>query len=435
MHVSFVPLSSRPLLLARRCTYIRLAAALTALAAVLTVPSAASAVTAASNLTQPVSVSALPTGEVQEVLAGVPLKDFSATQLSQLLSQLPGLGALPNTPLRGALTKTIEGLASEGDTLGQLAGSPEVVSQLGTQLKKLLSPTLLSLLLEGNSVSSVLSEALGSLDANQILSGLLSSAAEPEQLIGQVLAVSNPEKLEDLLTTKLTSEPFSKGTVGELASVTGTTPEGLAKDLGTIESQLPASAMALTAPLADGKVLGVLDGLEGLDLGLLSGAHENTPEGSGGGAGGSGGAGGGSGGSPGGSGGSGGTGGGGSTTPSSSTTIVVDDQPAQNAATTSAGRTAQSAKVKVLSRKVKGDAVTLVVQVPAAGSLVLTGKGARTVREQSDGGERLTLRTVLTKVAVASLRKHRHGLKVKLDLSFRQVNGSSSSATTTVGFG
>jgi hypothetical protein len=113
----------------------------------------------------------------------------------------------------------------------------------------------------------------------------------------------------------------------------------------------------------------------------------------------------------------------------------VDEQRAQNAAATTVGRTAQTAKVKILSRKVKGDAVTLVVQVPAAGSLVLTGKGVRSVREQSDRAERLTLRIVLTKVAVASLRKHRHGSKVKLDVSFRQVNGSSSSATTTVGFG
>jgi hypothetical protein len=400
------------------------------LAASLAVPSAAGAagvVGGTSKLAPPVSVAALPSNEVEQVLSGVPLDDLSAAKLSEVLSQLPGFKALAGGSLREALAKEIEGLQGEGGTLGQLLSSSELVSGLEAQLKKLLSvPELteleLPLLLEGKSLSGVLGEVLGSVTARQALGGLLGSAGEPEQLLEQLLAAPNPGKLKALLGSTLSGEPFTVGTVGGLASEMGTTPEGLAKDMDTTSSQLPANAMALTAPLADDKTLGVLDGLEGLDLGLLGSNNEKTPEGAGAGPGGSGGA------------GAGGSGGNGAGTPGN-TTLVIDNLPAQDAASGSSSSAKALAKVKVLSRKVKGQEAVLGVQVPSAGTLVLKGTRMRRVREQADRAERLTLRAVLTRAGVASLREHHHRLRVKLELSFAPVGGPASSTATTVAFG
>jgi hypothetical protein len=419
------------------------AAVMAAFVVALSLPAGAAAT---PTLTLPVSVSGLKSGEVESLLASTPLEDLSAAQLAKPISELPGfgslLGILPSGLLQQALTQTIKELAGKGDTLEQLNSSSAVVSELNAQLEKIIPEPLLSLLpvlLKGNSLSGVLTSGLGSLSPSQLVEGLLTGASEPEreQLIENILTAVAPE-LQSLLGSTLAGKSFETSNVNELASTVGMTTEGFDSDLDATTEQILPTAMAVTTPLTNGKALAALEGIDGLHLGLLDGAPENTSGGSGGGAGGSGGAGGGSGGSPGGTGGnpggpggSGGTGGGGSTTPSS-TTILVEDRSAQKAATTSA---AQTAKVKILSRKVKGDAVTLVVQVPAAGSLLLAGKGVRSVREQSDGAERLTLRALLTKAGVASLRKHRHGLTVKLGVSFRQVNGSSSSATTTVGFG
>jgi hypothetical protein len=448
------------------------AVVLLALAAGLTIPAAASAAGSAPDTTSPSAVSPLEPAKVQEVLAGVPLTDLSTTQLSEVLAKLPGLSALPAGLSQGdlatELAKAIKTLAGEGDTLGQLKSDPaELVSKLN--LDGLLSSGgLLSLLGEPQNLSSLLSlltTGLGSAEPGQLVGGLLGSAAKPEQpidpaqLIRQVLTSASPEKLEALLGTTLTGKPFVQGTVGTVAGEVGTTSEALAKDLDATTSQLPATAMALTAPLTDGKTLvGVLGAVEGLDMGLLS-PKEKAAEGSGGGSGGSGGSGSGSGGSSGGSGGSGAGGsgsagdaggwggagglaasagatggsGGGSGEPAG-TTIVVNNLPAQGSTLVSPGAKT-SAKIEIVSRKVKGDAITLVVQVPAAGRLTVSGSGVKAASGQSDKAERVTLRTVLTKAGVASLRKHGHRLKVELKASFEEVAGASASAKTTVAVG
>jgi uncharacterized membrane protein YgcG len=407
-----------------------------ALGAGLTLVPAAGATGVTPALTPPVSVSALPSNEVEGVLSGVPLKDLSTTQLSEVLSRLPGFGALPASPLRAALAKTVEGLEGKGDTLGQLLSSPELVSGLETQLKKLLSLSELTelelpLLLKGETLSGVLDEVLGSASARQVLGELLASSGEPKQLLEQLLAAVDPSALQALLGSTLSGEPFTTGTVEELAGELGTSSEGLAKDMGTTSSQLPSSAMALTAPLSDGKTLGALDALEGLDLGVLGSNHEKTPEGGGGGSGGSGS--GGSGGT-GGSGGSGGSDGGSAGTPGG-LTVVVNGLSAPGAS--GSGSTAKGAltKLEILSRGVRGDAATLVLDVPAAGTLVLSGKGVRSVREQVDRAERVSVRAVLTKAGAASLRKRRHRLEVKLEVSFAPVSGTRSSTATAVAFG
>jgi len=331
--------------------------------------------------------------------------------------------------LTETLEKTVEGLAAKGGTLAQLAGSPELSSELETQLKAL--PLLERLDLEGllgilgeHTLSSVLAEALASLDGRQVVGELLKSASEPEQPIGpeevieQVLAAPGATTLEQLLGSTLAGQPFSKGTVEELASREGTTAEGLAQDFNATTAQLPGEALTLTAPLVGGKTVGVLDAVEGIDVGTLT--HEPAS-----GSGGTGGSGGGVGG-PGGSGGSGDTG---SSTPGGMTVI---EELATPAAITPGTRTT-SAKVRVLSHRVKGDTITLVVQAPAAGTLTVAGKGVRSLSRQASRAERLTVRTALTKAQAASLRKRRRRLEMTLDVSFKPVSGQRSSATTRVG--
>jgi hypothetical protein len=387
---------------------------------------------AAATPTLPVSVSGLGPGEVESVLAGLPLEDLSAAQLAKPISQLPGLAFLPSGSLRQTLTKTIEELAVKGDTLGMLGDSPSVVSELSAQLSKVIPSGLLSLLLEGKSLSSALTSGLGTLSPSQLVEGLLRSASEPEreQLIEHILTGVSPE-LQSLLGSTLAGEPFETSNVNELASKIGTTADGFDEDLGSTIEQIPPTAMAVTTALTDGKALTALEGTNGLHLGLLG----SDPEGAGGGTGGSGSSPGSSGGGAGGAGGSGapGAGGGGSGTPG--TTIILNASTVPGAATPGMTATTASAKVSVVSHKVKGHTVVLVLRVPAAGTLRVSGGGVRSLRSQVAEAERVTLRVALSKAGAASLRKHRHGLKIKLETSFAPVSGASSSAVTTVKVG
>jgi len=399
MYPSSLRHSTRMPIQARRTAAIAAATALLGLLAGFSLPAVASA----ANGGSPMSVSALSPSEVEGLLAGVPLKDLSATQLTEALTGLPGLSGLPAGARREALVKAIEALATKEGTLGQLAGSSALVTELESKLKGLLPPGELLSILNGHSLASTLSEALSSVSARQLLATVLSSAGEPERLIEGVLTAPGPEKLE----------------IGELASQAGTSTEGLAEDFGTTSAQLPASTMALTAPLTDGKTLGVLDAAKGIDLGTLG----STPEGSGGNS----------------EGGPGGSSGGSDSTDQSadgtpmSMTIVLDELATPNPAAPSSSAKATSAKVKILSHKDKGDVATLVVEVPAAGSLRIAGKDVTSVSRKAARAERLTLRTTLTRAA-ASLRKRHHDLKVELTATFTTVGGSRSSATTTIPF-
>jgi hypothetical protein len=411
----------------RRMATLVLAIALALAVAALTSPTEANAEGAS-----PVSVSALSPAEVEKVLSSIPLKDLSTAQLSELLAG--HISGSPTSGLTEALEKTIDGLIAKEGTLGQLAGSSELTSELEKQLKKLPLTERLSLeellgLLGGHELSTVLGEALGSLGGREIIGALLKTAGEsgkpvgPEELIEQVLTATTPEKLEKLLGTTLTGQPFSTGTVEELASQEGTSATVLAEDFApTAPQTIEKTTMALTAPLSNGKTLGVLNALEGIDVGTLT--HEL---GSGGGSGGSGGN---SGGGTGGPGGSGGT----SSSGTPGGTTVVNEFASPSAAAAGGSAKAAVAKVKIVSHKVKGEEITLVVEAPAAGTVTVEGKGVKSASKQADRAERLTVEVSLTKADATSLRKHRR-LKVKLDVSFKPVGGASSKASTSVTVG
>jgi uncharacterized membrane protein YgcG len=397
---------------------------------------------ASASVSPPVSVSTVSPAQLESVLADVPVHDISSTQLDETLSQLPALGLLPGGSVKAAVTKAIDSLSEHEGKLGQLPA--DVTAELQKDLEgELLPLELLSLLGNDQTLSKLLDEALGSLDDRQLVGTLLEAAGEPgheltpEQLLEEILGAVGPEELKSLLGGTLTGEPVSKTTVAELAKSVGMTTTGLAEAFDpSAPNTLEGTTTALTAPLSDGKTLGVLDNaLEGVDLGTLT--HEPA-NGSGGSGGSSGGSGAGGSGGPGGSGGSGGASGsadGGSPgTPASMTIVNQLPSPSAPASPAATAKTA-AGKVKILSRKLRGDSITLVIQVPAAGALSVTGRGLRSKGKQADRGERVTLATVLTRAAATSLHAHRRRLQVRLEVSFTTTAGVNSQASTTVAFG
>jgi hypothetical protein len=382
----------------------------------------------ASATTTPLETVAVPPAATEEVVGAIPLEDLNVTELSELLAKRPGLKSLPEGTLRSALEELLATLAKEGVTVEGLSEPNEIVPELETVIKRLLSPSELVGLLKGNTLKEVLTNALGSLEPTKLISEALAKSENPGELVTQALSGVNPEKLESAVGSTLAGDPFSTTTVGELANSEGTTEEGFTKALGTTPEQLPPTAMALTAPLTDGKALDVLSGTEGLSLATLEGAAGGLGGSGGvGGVGGRGGAGGSSGGS------SGGASSGGTGTPGSPTTVVIDAPGPSGPSTT--GSTATGGRIKVISRKVHNGTASVVVQVPTAGRLTLSGHGVKSVSQQADAGERITIKTSLTKAGVASRRRHRHGIAVQLKVSFKPVSGASSAANTTVRFG
>jgi hypothetical protein len=314
------------------------------------------------------SLTAPSQAQVDSLLGQVPLDKLNAGQLSEVLSQLPDLSGLQGIPLQEALDKVIEKLLGEGATLEQLLGS--------------------------NPLGKV-TEALQSTDPSEVIAKLLGSSSDPQALIETILSALNPANLQTLLGSVLSGAPFSKTTVEGLAGQIGTTPQTLAEDLGKTAAALPATAMALTAPLKNGETLAVIDGVTG---------------------------------------GTGAPGGNGSSSSPGTTTVVV--MPASASASTPSGAAAGSkaGKLKVISHKVKGDRATVVVEVPSAGKLSVGGKGLRTISRETAKAERVTLHPGLTRAGISSLRKHHRKLKVPIKVSFKQAGGPSSSASVPLVF-
>jgi hypothetical protein len=399
------------------------------LASMPTAAASASDSASAGRVAQTISVSPVSPAEVETILTKTPLTAVPVALLSEVLAKLPGLGGVETTKLKEALTKTIETLTAKGGTLGGVLGSSEAVATLETKLKEALGPLsgLLETLLGGNPATK-LTEALKSANVTELLGKLLGASAKPEELLGSVLGAANPEAVKTLLGSVLSGEPFSTATVGELAGQIGTTTEGLAKAVNMTTSQLPETALALTSKLASGKTLGALNSITGPVLALLEGKPPSggSGSGSGGGNGGSGGTGGaGSNGS--------GSGGAGANGSSTGTTLIVNNVLAQPASSAAAGSASRKGAVRVLSHRVKGRTATIVVQVPGAGRLAVSGKGVVSQRREASQAERITLRVGLTKAGAASARRRRH-LAVPIKIAFSPAAGASSSATVHVVF-
>ena len=383
---------------ARRLFGVTLSAALLGLLAALpTAPAQASSA----------SITPLPTNQVEELLEKAPLGKLEVPELAEVLSKLPQFQGVSPETVQTAIEEAVAQLKSENPqaTLEELLDGGGQ-SKVEAKLKALLGglSTLLETLLGGNPAHKI-EEALKSKSPQEVIGEQLQLSPEPEKLLQQILSALKPETLESLLGSLLSGEPFSKQTVAELASELEMTSQSLAEQVGKTATTLPETAAAITAPLTDGKDLAALNGVEGVTLGLVEKGSAAI-----GGTGGSGsGSNGGNGGGSGGTGGSGGPG----TGPGAGTA----------AATSAVG------KVKIVSHKIKGRLLTIVAEVPSAGTLSMSAKDVGSVRRETAKKERVTIQTTLRKAEAASLGKHHRKLKDTVKLSFKPVSGASSSAS------
>lgn len=410
------------------------------IAATAALPSAAAASRAphTSSPARPaaVSVSGLSPEAIEELLAGVaagktgiPPSALEVSKLAEMLAELPGFDELPSfTPggtaeVEAALREQLEALLAGQTTLGELL-SPSALTGLIEQLEAAthlpIAKTIETLL--GKSPQALLEEGLGSTDLSKLLAQLLGSSEEPSQLLDRLLEGLSPAALEELLGTLPSGDPLENLNVGELAGALGKTPEALAQALGQTAASLPATAAAVTRTLENGDKLALLDGTEGVVLALLAKGAEGVEELGSEGGGGTTVGGRSSGGAPGGSGGAGG---------SPGTTTIVLTSPAGGSR--SASSSSRAGRLTIVSRKAHGGKATLVVQVPSAGRLTLSGGGVKKVAREAPKAERMTITTTLTKARAASLRK-RHGKRtsIRLTAAFAPVAGAASKATTSV---
>jgi hypothetical protein len=404
----------------------------------------------------------LPAGQLEGLLAGLPLSDLSTAQLTHYLAGLEEIGLLAGLKtghgtkelglpgLEEGLSEGIEQLGGSA-TIGELENTAALLPSIEGKLNGLLSLLLGSALDSGQ--KQQLSEALEKLDLTQLVGSLLGSAKEPAQLNGLVALADSlvealgPNTVEGLLGSTLEG-PFAPTTVEGTAKELGTTSEALGEELGQLGNTLPATATMLTAPVSGGKLLAIAPAVKGLALGLLEGpsATEESKgaEEKGGGekSGGSSESGSGSGTGKGGGGGSGQGGNGGAGTPGSSSsggsplTLVLNlPGPAVSIPATTAAAAIKPGKVQIRSWRTKDGVATLVLQVPAAGQLTLRGRGLKSKTVRVAKAKRVTLTVKLSRTATASLRRRRRPLKRKLVASFTSTARASSSAAVTLTFG
>jgi hypothetical protein len=417
----------------------------------------------------------LPAGQLESLLSTLPLNDLSAAQLAHYLAGLEGVSVLANLEvgllsgkllgeagLEESLRKAIEQLGPAAK-LGELAQVKGLLPALETALEGKLGGVLSVLFGALPGAESGLKSALGSLSLQQLAGSLLSSTKPEQQLAtelstlagGLVGELGSEGKLGGLLGSGELTGGFAPMSVQEVAEELKTTPAAVSGALGQTAAHLPATTTMLTAPLTEGKLMGIAPAIKGLALGLLGGASETLGggggkgkggeregggKGSGEGKGGSGegsgkgsGEGTGSGGSgAGGQGGPGGTGSGGS---AGGVTVLLSLPSASSTQRAAAAAKRKPGKVVILSHRVRGGVATIVLRVPAAGRVAVTGRGVHSAARHAAKAERLTLRVSLSKAATAALRRgHHHRLAVKLKASFKPTVGAGSSATVTVSF-
>jgi hypothetical protein len=402
----------------------------------------------ASSTVVPGGATALSATSLEELLAnvrvggagGMTLGQLEAPVLANQLAAVSGVHALSGLPFLGgvsglesALQQAIEKGVSAEAPLGQLLSAKGLAKGLTESLTSAIgSPAepAVQLLLK-KSVEEVLAEGFATTTVAGLLEAQLAQAKNPTQLAGAVMAAANPTTVHTLVGSAPTTEPVESVTLGELAVRLGITPQALAEALGKTTATLPASTPAAVSTLQDGRELALLRGVDGLTAGLLTKATElpetleETVGGVPGGAKGSAGAGGGAGG---------GTTVVDSTSSGGSTTIVAGSPAtAPPSAAPSLHAATPVAKLKLVSRRVKGSAVTLVLQVPAAGRLHVGARGMRSITRTLPRAGRVTVRIGLTKTRAAQWRRHgRRRLNVTPKASFVAVGGAKSSLATRV---
>jgi hypothetical protein len=389
-------------------------------------PSASSAASPAT-LTQPVTVTPLPASGLKELLSGVPLQALPTADLKQVIAGLPGLSGVPSVKLGEAVGHALTTLGSKGDTVGDLLSSGGLVSQLLTQLESGLSVSELLALLKGGSLTTLLSTALGTTTPESLLGGVLGQASSPGEVLSQILGAANQPKLEELIGAPITGVSFVPSTVSGLAGELGMTVSKLGEAVGT---SLSSTALTLSGGLLSGKTLTGLIGPLGLNLSLLGGS-QSSEEGGGGGGSGSGGSGGSGSGGTGGLGGAGGSEHGG--TGSVAVTVLSPSDPTTSPASTATAKPAAALHLTVVSRKYRRGTVTLVLRVPHAGTVRVTGAGLGAKSLKVSKASQVTVRVKLTKAETSSLKRvPGHHKKMTVSVLLRETGRGQLKTSTTL---
>jgi hypothetical protein len=333
-------------------------------------------------------------------------------QLASVLARIPALGALPagtlesvtaalpsNTPLSGLLSaiELATGIkVSVGEVTQAVVGDPSadpsvltgLLADAASQLQGTPQGAQLAQLLE-NLLAGLSPEALQQLAGQLGIGGDLAELASTlEQKLAEGELLGTLESVVSQLGTPIAT------TAAQLEGALGTTPAALANELGLPESLLDAVTGVETPIGGTGGLLTALAGQNGTTFGTVPGASTSTTNNS-------------------------------TTNNSTSTTVPP--------ATTATAKKVAAGKVKILSHKVKGHTLTLVLQTPSAGQITVTAAHAKRVSKKVAKAMTTTLKVPLTKAGIAATKGHRK-LNVKVKVVFKPTSGASSSAAAQARF-
>jgi hypothetical protein len=351
----------------------------------------------------------LTSGQLASVLVNIPA--LSAVPTSTLT---PIIAGLPTSSLQTLLNaiKTATGInVSVGETtqvlLGDAVANPAVLANVLADVTSLLNGGP-----QAGALQEVLENLIDGLTPAQLqqLETALGIAGDPAELASSLLTKLAAHEVPSIegLSTLLGELGTTAATTGaQLAGAAGTSPGALSGLLGIPESIL-ATASGTSTPI--GPLSGLLTvlgtpgaggGEGGLSVGTVptsttSNTGSSTTN---------------------------------STTTGSSTTIApaalpVNPPPASKSTVT---------KVKIISHKVKGHVLTLVVKAPASGKLTVSAAHVTSQSKKTTKAQTVTFRLALTKAGIASVKRHRK-INAKVKVAFKPTSGTASSATTTAHF-
>jgi hypothetical protein len=374
-------------------------------------------------------------GELTEAVQEDPVLGLLLTLAGQSLTPgevLAGLSPEELTTLLGSFTEGADATRVE-QVLASLAAGEGLSGEEAAALQSIL----------GGLTSALTPQGLGQL--REDLAGLPTgvsaeelAALNPVQLaevVDQLFTTATPTQLQPVVADLLGGLTWGAGTTSSLAQALGLPLETLAGALGE-SAQGGFSALPVVSGQVGntGQVMGLVDRARGLALGLLAPEGEGGEGEGGNGVGGSGSGGNGAGGASGGNG-SGGNGGSSGGVPAGGLTLTVTLPSLPSAAANP--RSAPSkplAKLKLLGWHRRGRVATIVLQVPAAGTLRLSGRGVRSTSAHLRHSGRVTLTATLSRARMAALRRGHRRLKVHLEATFKPTAGASSRVTATVPF-
>jgi hypothetical protein len=342
---------------------------------------------------------------------------LESSELASALVKLPALSTVPTGTLGSLIAllptnSTLQDLLAEvkaatgvevttgeaiGVVLSDAAANPDVLSHLLGDVTSLLQGTP-----QAGALETVLTNLISGLTPTQLeqLEGQLGTTGSPTELARTLAGRLANGELDSELATVLGELGSTAATTGSQAATTvGMTAGKLASELGLGEEALKAASGTIT-PL--GSLGGVLDSLAN-PTGLTLATVPSTPGAT--------------------------TTNGGSTT-TSNTSITSTSTSTTPGAGTPRKSSAAPRKVKIISHSIKGHMLVLVVHVPSAGELTVTGAHTRRELRKSNADGTMTLRIPLTNAAIADVRR-RHKLKLQLKAAFRPASGAASTASAT----